>query len=97
MVQRVYTHVCKYKNDTCQNCSRNGEKGMKESSERGKFMYDIRYIVRSLVNATIYPHQYNNNKIIKKRKYFAFHFYIKQSTIQTQVVLPHWLSLLSGF
>jgi hypothetical protein len=41
MVQRVYTHVCKYKNDTCQNCSRNGEGGMKESSGGGKFMYDI--------------------------------------------------------
>jgi hypothetical protein len=32
MMQRVYTHVCKYKNDTCRNCSRNGERGMKESS-----------------------------------------------------------------
>jgi hypothetical protein len=39
MVQNLCTHVCKCKNDTCWNHSRNGEKeGIKENSE---FNYDV--------------------------------------------------------
>jgi hypothetical protein len=41
MVQIMYTHVCKCKNDTCWNCSRNWEGGIKESSGGGELKYDI--------------------------------------------------------
>jgi hypothetical protein len=39
VVQLMCTHVCKCKNDTCGNCSRNG--GVKESSGGGEFKCDI--------------------------------------------------------
>jgi hypothetical protein len=35
MMKIMYTHVCKYKNDTCWNCSRNQGRGMKKSSGVG--------------------------------------------------------------
>jgi hypothetical protein len=41
MVQIMYIHVSKCKNDTCWNCSWNEGQGMKESSRGGEFKYDI--------------------------------------------------------
>jgi hypothetical protein len=41
MVQILYTHVCKWKNETCWNYSRNGGGGIKENDGRGELSYDI--------------------------------------------------------
>jgi hypothetical protein len=41
MVQIMHTHVCKCKNDTHYNCSRNWGGWMKDSSEGGEFKSDI--------------------------------------------------------
>jgi hypothetical protein len=35
MVQKLCTHVCKCKNDTCLNCSRNQERGDAKEQWRG--------------------------------------------------------------
>jgi hypothetical protein len=39
-VQKMYTHVCKCKNDTKWNGSRNQGRGMKKSSGCSEFKYD---------------------------------------------------------
>jgi hypothetical protein len=41
MVQKMYTHACKCKNDTYCNYSMTQGWGIKESSGRGEFKYDI--------------------------------------------------------
>jgi hypothetical protein len=41
MVQKLCTHVCKCKNDTCLNCSRNGDGGGVKESSGGEFKYDV--------------------------------------------------------
>jgi hypothetical protein len=40
-VQIMCTHVCKCKNNTCLNCSRDGGGRKKESGGGGEFTYDI--------------------------------------------------------
>jgi hypothetical protein len=40
-VQIMCIHVCKCKNDTCLNCSRNRGGGIQESYRGGKFKNDI--------------------------------------------------------
>jgi hypothetical protein len=34
-------HTCICKNDTCRNCSRNGELAVNDSSEEDEFKYDV--------------------------------------------------------
>jgi hypothetical protein len=41
IVQTLCTHVCKWKNETCGNCSRNEGGGIKENDRGGEFKYDI--------------------------------------------------------
>jgi hypothetical protein len=41
MVQILCTHVCRWKNETCQNYSRNGGAEIKECDGGGEFKYDI--------------------------------------------------------
>jgi hypothetical protein len=45
MVQTLSTHVCKCKNETCGNCSRNVGGGIKENDGGGEFNHDIFDIV----------------------------------------------------
>jgi hypothetical protein len=41
MMQIMCTHVCKWKNEICWNCSRNGGRGLKENGGGGEFNYDM--------------------------------------------------------
>jgi hypothetical protein len=41
MVQIMHTHVCKYKNDTCETVPGIRGRGMKENTGGGEFKYDI--------------------------------------------------------
>jgi hypothetical protein len=43
MVQMLCTRVCKWKNETCLNYSRNGERGLKEND--GKVNSSIIYLI----------------------------------------------------
>jgi hypothetical protein len=63
IVETLCIHVCKWKNETCCNYSRNGGRGTKENDGGSEFNYDI----RTFVNVTMYP-QYNNNKKMHKPK-----------------------------
>jgi hypothetical protein len=57
MVQMLCTRVCKWKNETWWNYSRNGGGGIKENDGRGWIqVWYIWYIIRIFVNATMYPH-----------------------------------------
>jgi hypothetical protein len=40
MVEIFCTHLCKWKNETCWNYSRNGGEEIKENDGGGKFKYD---------------------------------------------------------
>jgi hypothetical protein len=40
IVQILGTHACKWRNDTCSNCTRNAE-GIKENGGGSQFKYDI--------------------------------------------------------
>jgi hypothetical protein len=41
MVEILFTHVCKWKNETCRNYRRSGGRGIKENDGGGEFNYDI--------------------------------------------------------
>jgi hypothetical protein len=63
MMEILCTHACKRKNESHWNCSRNGGGGrmMKEWMQ-------LWYIVRNVVNVTMYPH-YNDNYQKRFKKY----------------------------
>jgi hypothetical protein len=46
MVKILYTHVYKWKNETCSNYSRNGRRGVKENDGGGEFNHDIKLIIK---------------------------------------------------
>jgi hypothetical protein len=62
IVQTLFAHEWKWKNENCCNYSRNVEKGIKELLRHWIWLW---YILRIFINVTMYP-QYNNN--IKKEK-----------------------------
>jgi hypothetical protein len=41
MVEILSTYVWKWKNETCWNCAKNGDGGIKENDGGGEFNYDI--------------------------------------------------------
>jgi hypothetical protein len=51
IVEILYTHVCKWKNETCCNYLGMGGGGIKQNDRGGKFKYDI----RTFVNVIMYP------------------------------------------
>jgi hypothetical protein len=54
MVQILYTDVCKWKNDTCWNSSRNGGR-MKENDGGGEFKY---------IHFFLYFHSFNSYSLV---------------------------------
>jgi hypothetical protein len=58
-VQILCAHVCKWKNDTCWNYSRNGG-GIKENGKGGEFKYDIDTLSEHLQMPQCTPTQHNN-------------------------------------
>jgi hypothetical protein len=62
-VEILYTHIQKWKNETCWSYSWNAGGELKENNTGGEFNYDI----RSFVNVTVYP-QYKNMIIKTKKK-----------------------------
>jgi hypothetical protein len=65
IVEILGAYVWKWKNETCWNCSKNGERRMKEND--GGEGTQLWYIVRTLVNVTIYPPSNNNKKYFFKK------------------------------
>jgi hypothetical protein len=75
IVQILCTHVCKWKNETCWNYSRNGKWGgwrrmlEKVNSYLNSQIY-LWYIVRTFVNVIMYFQHNNINKWINKTEVF---------------------------
>jgi hypothetical protein len=66
MMQILCTHVCKWKNETCWNCSRNGVRGNK--GQWFRVWIQLWCIVTTFINVTMYS-QNNNKKILKRVKW----------------------------
>jgi hypothetical protein len=81
-MQKLCTHVCKCKNSTCWNYSRNGEQGVNENNGWGEFKYDILdTLLRTFINATMYPLP---STTIKKKNHFISHKYLQLQFVNLQ-------------
>jgi hypothetical protein len=90
IIQILYIHVCKWKNDICWNFSRKaGREGWRRMMARWIQVWYICYILRTFINATMYFHEHNNKKKVKFERAQLPHEYSWQ--------LPPHITLATSF
>jgi hypothetical protein len=88
IVQILCTYVCKWKNDTCWNYSRNEGGAIKENDRWGRFKYDIFDILQEHFKCHNISHSAQFKKIvkvIKKCRWSILSWFFYKAKVRGQV------------
>jgi hypothetical protein len=83
----LFTHVCKWKNESCWNISRNG--GRVNKGEWWREWIQVWYIIRISVNIKMSP-QHNNNNNNNNNKVFSLKKFRILKNEKKNIVLKKW-------